>query len=83
MLGQATAVLVSFSTFIATEFDAIALPALFGERLAIAGASNPCTLKPTFPFVGRHIIGIVIDGALLSFQLWMHCESVGWQAGGW
>lgn len=47
MLGQAAAMLVSLSTLVATELNAVALPALFGKRLTVARPSDSCFLKAT------------------------------------
>jgi hypothetical protein len=82
MLGQATAMLVSFSTLGAAELDAVALPTLLRERLAITRASDPCFLQPALPLVGRHIVRVIINRTLLRFRLGLHREPVGRETSG-
>lgn len=65
MLGQATAMLIPLPALLAAKFGAVALPAFFDEWLAVAGSSHPGLLIPLIP---RHIIDLVIDGALLDID---------------
>lgn len=79
MLGQAAAVLVTLAALIAANLGPVALLAVLGKRLTIAGSPRVGCLQFEC-LVGRRVI-TVIDGALLRFLLEFRNSSVRGQAG--
>lgn len=63
MLCQAAAVLVALATSLAADLDAVALLAVLGERLAVAGTSD-AGLGVAVGLLGRHV-RVVINGTVL------------------
>ena len=83
MLGQATAMLVSFSTLLAAQLSAALLPIL-GKRLAVAGSPNAGLVEPGFAFIGRHVIRVIINCSVLALHLRIHeplCGETGGRGG--
>jgi len=62
MLGQAASMLVDLAACLAADFDTVALLAIFGEVLTIAGSADPGLVRTEAALFGGHL-GRVVDGA--------------------
>lgn len=68
VLGQATAMLVSFPALLTAKFRAITLPALLDERLAIAGSSDTSALRGV-PVIPGHVVELVVNCTVLHVDV--------------
>ena len=76
MLCQAAAMLVSFPTLVAAKFNSVALLPFLGQGLAVARPADATFLESRVPFIGRHIIRVIINGILRAFWLHVHRKSL-------
>ncbi len=72
MLGQAAAMLVSFSALLAAELNPVALPTLLDEGLAVARPTYSGLQGGILPV--RHVVQLVVDCAVLQIRPAARCH---------
>lgn len=77
MLGQTAAMLVALATLIAANLHSVALLAILGKGLAVAGTSCASLLELGGSLVGRDVVRIVIDGTPVESSLHIDNRLVG------